>query len=95
MSPLRGFFTRRISFKVLLIVFKCLNDLAPTALKNVLTIKTPDTMLLQINYFPETNLVLDWTLAVSRAFIDVRIFNPQAQSNWNKSIPAMYRGFAL
>ena len=27
---------------------------------------------------------------LSRAFIDVRIFNPQAQSNWNKSIPAMY-----
>ena len=27
---------------------------------------------------------------LSRAFIDVSIFNPQAQSNWNKSIPAMY-----
>ena len=27
---------------------------------------------------------------LSRAFIDVRIFNPQAQSNWNKSISAMY-----
>ena len=27
---------------------------------------------------------------LSRAFIDVRIFNPQAQSNWTKSIPAMY-----
>ena len=23
-------------------------------------------------------------------FIDVRIFNPQGQSNWTKSIPAMY-----
>ena len=27
---------------------------------------------------------------LSRAFIDVRNFNPQAQSNWSKSIPAMY-----
>ena len=27
---------------------------------------------------------------LSRAFIDVRVFNPQAQSNWSKSIPAMY-----
>ena len=27
---------------------------------------------------------------LSRAFIDGRIFNPQAQSNWNKSISAMY-----
>ena len=27
---------------------------------------------------------------LSRAFLDVRIFNPQAQSNWNKSISAMY-----
>ena len=47
---------QRISFKVLLIVFKCLNNLAPAALKNVLTIKSHDTMLLQTNYFPETNL---------------------------------------
>ena len=47
---------QRISFKVLLIVFKSLNNLAPAALKNVLTIKSHDTMLLQTNYFPETNL---------------------------------------
>ena len=42
---------------------------------------------------PTLVMVLDWTLAVltygPRAFIDVRIFNPQAQSNWNKSIPAI------
>ena len=27
---------------------------------------------------------------LSRAFIDVRVFNPQAQSNWSKSIPAVH-----
>ena len=53
---------QRISFKVLLIVFKCLNNLATDALKNanVITIKTHDTMLLQTNYFPETNQAREW-----------------------------------
>ena len=29
---------------------------------------------------------------MSKAFIDVRIFNPQAKTNWDKSIPQMYIG---
>ena len=27
---------------------------------------------------------------LANALIDVRIFNPQAESNWNKSVPQMY-----
>ena len=27
---------------------------------------------------------------LSRAFFDIRVFNPQAQTNWTKDIPAMY-----
>ena len=27
---------------------------------------------------------------LSRAFFDIRVFNPQAQTNWKKEIPAMY-----
>ena len=27
---------------------------------------------------------------LAKAFIDVRIFNPQAESNWNKSVQQMY-----
>ena len=28
---------------------------------------------------------------LAEAFIDVRVFNPQAKANWEKSIPQMYK----
>ena len=28
---------------------------------------------------------------LAKAFIDVRVFNPQAKANWEKSIPQMYK----
>ena len=28
---------------------------------------------------------------LTKAFIDVRVFNPQAKANWEKSIPQMYK----
>ena len=32
---------------------------------------------------------------LAKAFIDVRIFNPQAESNWNKSVQQMYNSDLL
>ena len=30
-------------------------------------------------------------LLLAKAFIDVRLFNPQAKANWEKIIPQMYK----
>ena len=47
---------QRLSYKILLLVFKCLHNLAPSSLRSTISIKSPDTFLLQTNYFPQTNL---------------------------------------
>ena len=36
-------------------------------------------------------LVRKIAIPLAKAFIDVRVFNPQAKANWEKSIPQMYK----
>jgi len=47
---------QRLSYKILLLVFKCLHNLAPHSLTHTILIKTPSTLLLQTRYFPKSNI---------------------------------------
>jgi exonuclease III len=47
---------QRLSYKILLLVFKCLHNLAPSSLIKTLSVKTTNTLILQTKYFPKTNL---------------------------------------
>ena len=47
---------QRLSYKILLLVFRCLHNLAPSFFINTLSVKTINTLILQTNYFPKTNL---------------------------------------
>ena len=47
---------QRISFKVILLVFKCIHNLAPLFLQNHIKIKDHDKDLLSVDYFPVTNI---------------------------------------
>ena len=45
---------QRVVFKVLLVVFKCINGLAPNALKSLITVRNTETLLLRQTYFNNT-----------------------------------------
>ena len=46
-----------IVYKVLLLTFKCIHDLAPSPLKSLLVIKDPNTLLLDVtSFFPSSEL---------------------------------------
>ena len=47
---------QRIIFKALLVVFKCLNGLAPTVLKDLITVRNSERRTLQITYFNKTKV---------------------------------------
>ena len=47
---------QRLFYKILLLVFKCLHNLAPSSFIKTLSVKTVNTLILQTNYFPKTNL---------------------------------------
>ena len=72
---------QRISFKILLIVYKCIHRLAPVSLQSLIKIRHPETLILETNYFPLSNIG-------RRAFV---FFAPR---QWN-SLPNDLRRQAL
>ena len=68
---------QRISFKILLIVFKCIQGIAPASLQTSIVIKDQNAMTLETSYFPISN-------------IGRRAFTFYAPRQWN-SLPADLR----
>ena len=45
---------QRVTYKALLVVYKCINGLAPAVLKSLITIRNTDSLILQQTYFNNT-----------------------------------------